>query len=159
MYIRKVKAGKTTFFQIGQKVKSKFVLIKHVGSASLPEQIEVLRLKALEELSRIKFKKQPSLFPVSNTEVRATLVNWHITGFHQVFGHIYDLIGFPNNHLRDLVIARIVYPKSKIATMRYLDQYLGIKLTRRILFRFIDTLDKDKLTKIAFNFVSKKTIV
>lgn len=155
MYVRKVKAGKITFFQIGQKVKGKFVLIKHVGSSSFPEKIEVLRLKALEELNRIKFNKQLSLFPASTT-IRAKLINWRITGFHQVFGHIYDSIGFPNNYLRDLVIARIVYPKSKMATIRYLDQYLGIELTRGKIYPFLDTLNKDRLTKIAFDFVSKK---
>lgn len=156
MYVRKVKGKKTTFFQIGQKVKGKFVLIKHVGSASTPEQIEILQLKALAELNQMKLQKQPSLFPVINTEARARLVNWRITGFHQVFGRIYDLIGFPKNILRDLVIARIAYPKSKSATVRYLDQYLGINLSEDKIYRFLDTLNKDKLTRIAFDFVSKK---
>lgn len=156
MYVRKVKADKTTFFQIGQKVKDKFVLIKHVGSASSPEQIEILRLKALEELNQIKLDKQPSLFPDFNKTPRAKLINWRITGFHQIFGHIYDLIGFPRSLLKDLVIARIVYPKSKLATVRYLDQYLGIRLTVDKVYRFLDTLDKDELTKIAFDFVSQK---
>ena len=156
MYVRKVKAKKTTFFQIGQKVKGKFVLIKHVGSATLPEQIEALQLKASEELNKIKFDRQPSLFPVLNPKTRAKLVNWHITGFHQVFGHIYDSIGLPKNLLRDLVIARIVYPKSKIATIRYFNQYLGIKLAKDRIYRFLDTLNKDELTKIAYDFVSKK---
>lgn len=156
MYVRKVKARKTTFFQIGQKVKGKFILIKHVGSATLPEQIEALRLKSLEELNEIKLSKQPSLFPVLSTVTRAKLVNWHITGFHQVFGHIYDSIGLPKNLLKDLVIARIVYPKSKIATVRYFNQYLGIKLAKDKIYRFLDTLNKEELTKIAYDFVSKK---
>ena len=89
MYVRKVKAGKTTFFQIGQKVQDKFVLIKHVGSASSPEQIEILKIKALEELNQIKIDRQPSLFTDLNKTLRARLVNWRITGFHQIFGHIY----------------------------------------------------------------------
>ena len=156
MYVRKVKAGKATFFQIGKKVKGKFILIKHVGSASASEQIEVLRVKALGELNRLKLERQPSLFPVLEPTTRARLVSWHITGFHQIFGHIYDLIGFPKNILRDLVIARIAYPKSKLATVRYLDQYLGIIFSEDKIYRFLDTLNKDELTKIAFDFVSKK---
>lgn len=156
MYVRKVKAKNSTFFQIGHKVKSKFVLIKHVGSASTPEQIELLRIKALEELNQIKLDRQPSLFPVSGTTAKAKLIDWHITGFHQVFGHIYDSIGFPGNMLRDLSVARIAYPKSKAATVRYLDQYLGIAISEDKIYRFLDTLDKDVLTKIAFDFVSKK---
>lgn len=156
MYVRKVKAKKSTFFQIGQKVKDKFVLMKHVGSASTPEQIEILQLKARGELDRMKLDLQPSLFSAVDTEARAKLVNWRITGFHQIFGHIYDVIGFPKNILRDLVIARIAYPKSKLATVRYLDQYLGISLSEDKIYRFLDTLNKTELTKIAFDFVSKK---
>lgn len=137
-------------------MKGKFVLIRHVGSASIPEQIEILQLKAQEELSKTKLDRQPSLFPAVDTETRATLVNWRITGFHQIFGHIYDGIGFPKNMLRELVIARIAYPKSKSATVRYLDQYLGINLSEDRIYRFLDTLNKDELTKTAFDFVSKK---
>lgn len=156
MYVRKVKAKNSTFFQIGHKIKGKFVLIKHIGSGSTSEQIEILRIKALEELNRIKLDRQPSLFPVPTATASAKLINWRITGFHQVFGHIYDLIGFPDNMLRDLSVARIAYPKSKAATVRYLDQYLGIIISEDKIYRFLDTLDKDTLTKIAFDFVSKK---
>lgn len=156
MYVRKVTAGKLTFFQIGRKLKGKFVLIKHVGSASLPEEIELLQTKALEELNRIKLNEQPSLFPVAKSTTRARLINWRITGYHQIFGHIYNSINFPNNMLRDLAVARIVYPKSKASTVRYLDQYLDINLSEDKIYRFLDTLDKDELTKIAFDFVSKK---
>lgn len=156
MYVRRVRAGKATCFQIGKKIKGKFVLIKHIGSASTPEQIEVLHVKALEELNHLKLEAQPSLFPASDTTTRAKLVNWQITGFHEIFGHIYDGIGFPKNILRDLVISRIAYPKSKSATVRYLDQYLGISLSEDKIYRFLDTLNKDELTKIAFDFVSQK---
>ncbi len=156
MYVRKVTAGRATFFQIGQKVKGKFVLLKHVGSASTPEQIETLRLKALGELNQMKLDRQPSLFPVLDASTRAKLVNWRITGFHRVFGHIYDAMGFPENIFRDMVIARIAYPKSKLATVRYLDQYLGIVFSEDKIYRFLDTLNKDELTRIAFDFVSKK---
>jgi len=33
-----------------------------------------------------------------------------------VFGNVYDRIGFPCTTLRDLVVARIVNPKSKTST-------------------------------------------
>ncbi len=156
MFIRKTRSRKSTCFQVGQKINDKFVLIKHIGCASSPEKIEVLRIKALEELARIKFENQLSLFPAFGVAAMAKLIDWHVTGFHQIFGHIYDLIGFPDNMLRDLVIARIVCPKSKLSTIRYLDQYLGIKLSIDPVYRFLDTLSKDKLTRVAFDFVSKK---
>ena len=156
MYVRKTKSRNSICFQIGNKTNGKFVLIKHVGCASAPEQIELLHKKAKEECERLKFEIQPSLFPVLSSELRAKLIDWHITGFHQVFGHIYDSVGFPGGILRDLVIARIVHPKSKASTVRYLDQYLGITLLEDKIYRFLDTLDKDELTRIAFDFVFQK---
>ncbi|MEK7595814.1 MAG: IS1634 family transposase [Patescibacteria group bacterium] len=156
MYVRKVRAGKKIFFQIGNKVNKKFVLVKHIGSASSPEQVELLHQKALAECERLKLEVRPTLFPLTPEREKAKLVNWRITGFHQVFGSVYNRIGFPSNHLRDLAIARIAYPRSKLATARYLEQYLGISLSEDRIYRFLDTLDKDELTKIAFNFVKKK---
>jgi transposase len=55
-----------------------------------------------------------------------------------------------------LSIARIVYPKSKLATSCYLDQYLGVSISEDKIYRFLDTLKKEELTRIAFDFVSKK---
>lgn len=156
MFIRKTKSRNSTCFQIGQKINEKFILIKHVGCAFSDAKIELFKIKASEELNLIKFKNQLSMFPALRETARAKLVNWHITGFHQIFGRIYDSIGFPNDTLRDLIVARIAYPKSKLATVRYLDQYLGIKLSIDPVYRFLNTLDKNELTRIAFDFVSQK---
>lgn len=155
MFIRKIKSRKSTCFQIGQKRYGKFVLLKHIGCATTPPEIEALRLKAKTELEELLFKNQLRLFSDISLP-KAKLLTWHVTGFHQVFGAVYDQIGFPRNLLRDLVIARIVYPKSKTATIRYLRRYLGIILSKDKVYRFLDTLDKDALTGIAFHFVSQK---
>lgn len=127
-----------------------------MGCANTLSEIEALRIKAQEELTRIVLENQLSLFPEQKKQIRAKLLNWHITGFHQVFGNVYDRIGFPYGTLRDLVVARIVNPKSKAATIRYLNRYIGITLSKDTLYRFLDTLDKDALTRIAFSFVSKR---
>ncbi len=156
MFVRKIKTRKSTCFQIGNRINRQFVLVKHVGGSSDPDEIKLLHQKALTECERLKLEIKPTLFPLSPEKEKAKLVNWRITGFHQVFGSVYDRIGFPSNHLRDLAIARIAYPKSKLATARYLEQYLGISLSEDRIYRFLDTLNKDELTQIAFNFVKKK---
>jgi len=130
--------------------------VKHVGCAGTPAEIEALKIKAREELTRIVLENQLSLFPNTPDLPQAKLLRWHITGFHQVFGHVYDRIGFPDNLLRDLVVARIVYPKSKTATIRYLARYIGIDFSKDRVYRFLDRLDKDELTRIAFRFVSQR---
>ncbi len=156
LFIRKVKSRNSFCFQIGRKQAGKFVLIRHVGCASSPEAIEVLRFKAHQALVKLQFKNQLTLFPRLESSLKAKLVNWKITGWHQVFGPVYDSIGFPDNLLRDLVIARIVYPKSKLATVRYLNRYLGFNLTKDKVYRFLDNLSKEELVKTAFKFVLKR---
>lgn len=156
MFIRKVESRNSVCFQIGRKHKGKFVLIKHVGCASSEPAIEVLAIKARETLSHLKFDNQLALFPRANISPRAKLLSWQVTGFHQVFGSVYDAIGFPPGLLRDLVVARIVYPKSKLATIRYLSRYLGINLSKDKVYRFLDKLDKEKLTKVAYRFVCQR---
>lgn len=130
-------------------------MVRHVGCAQAPDEIEALRIQAKQILWRLKFQHQLLLFP-KESSVKAKLVDWKITGFHQVFGSVYDRIGLPQNLLRDLVVARIVYPKSKLATIRYLNQTLGIPATRGTVYRFLDTLDKGQLTQIAFELVSQR---
>ena len=156
MFIRKTKSRNSTCFQIGKKQYGRFILIKHIGCANTPSEIEALQLKAQTELTRILFENQIALFPEHRHISRAKLLSWRITGFHDVFGTVYDRIGFPNTIFRDFVVARIVYPKSKQAIIAYLSQYLGIQFSKDSIYRFLDTLDKQKLTKIAFDFVSKR---
>lgn len=158
MFVRKTKSRNSTCFQIGRKQYGRFVLIKHVGCAKNLSEIEALRIKAREELVKIVLQNQLSLFPDVKDVPKAKLLNWRITGFHQVFGTVYDLIGFPDNLLRDLSITRIVYPKSKTATIRYLDRYMGITLSKDRVYRFLDQLDKETITKIAFSFVAQKNM-
>ena len=127
-------------------------MIEHIGCAQKATELEALRIKAKKRLTQLKFKNQlPLLTPDEPDE--AELIVWHITGFHLVFGYVYDSIGFPNNLLRDLVVARIVYPKSKLATIRYLNKNLGFSLSKNTVYRFLDTLNKEELTQIAYQFV------
>jgi len=156
MFVRKVKSRKSTCFQIGEKRYGRFKLIKHIGCALTDHEIETLQIKAKQELQELVLRNQLLLFPEIKKSFKAKLLNWHITGYHLVFGTVYNLIGFPNNMLRDLVIARIVHPRSKDATVRFLWDYLGIMLSKDRIYRFLDTLNKDKLTKIAYDFVSLK---
>ena len=156
MFVRKIKSRKSTCFQIGEKRYGIFKLLKHVGCASTNDEIEALQVKSKQELENLIFKNQISLFPEIKKSFKAKLLNWHITGYHLIFGKVYDLVGFPNNMLRDLVIARIVHPRSKDATVRFLRNYLGIMLSKDKIYRFLDTLDKNKLTKIAYQFILLK---
>src|SRR3989344_1698468 len=157
MFIRKVKTRNSTCFQIGEKRYGRFKLIKQIGCSQSKEEIEALKLEANRLLREVVFKDQQNLFPSPSSVVStAKLLFWRIIGYHQTFGYVYDRIGFPSSLLKDLVIARIVYPKSKAATVRYLSRELGLAYDLDRVYRFMDTLDKDTLTKIACDFVRTK---
>lgn len=130
-------------------------MIEHIGCAQKTAELEALRIKAKERLTQLKFKNQIPLLTPDESD-KAELISWHITGFHKVFGYVYDAIGFPDNLLRDLVVARIVYPKSKLATIRYLNKNLGFSLSKNAVYRFLDTLNKEQLTQIAHQFVADR---
>lgn len=160
MYIRKVKSRNSTCYQIGEKRRGKFILLRHVGCAVSPSAIKALHLKAKDALKEIKLEGQ---FPFFREEFerekdsfRAKLTNWRITGYHLVFGKVYDAIGFPQTMLKDLTVARIVYPKSKRATARYMGRYLGINISEDRIYRFLDTLDEGQLFQTAYNFTLRK---
>ncbi|MBI2118763.1 MAG: IS1634 family transposase [Elusimicrobia bacterium] len=156
MFIRKIKSRNSICFQIGEKRAGRFVVIDHVGCATTPPKIEALRLKALQRLQEEQHRYQLNLFPSASLNFpTAKVSDWQITGYHQVFGNVYDRIGFPPTLLRDLVIARIAHPKSKAATIRYLENYLGIPLKKDTVYRFLDTLNKRSLTQVAYDFVRR----
>lgn len=157
MHIRRTTSRKSTCFQIGEKRSGRFVLIKHVGCTSIPARIDALKVKAAQLLNQCKYEYQTPLFPnTSPSPSKAKLLTWRITGYHQVFGSVYDAVGFPCGLLRDLIIGRIICPKSKVAMIRYLNQHLGLTLTKDRVYRFMDTLNKESLTRCAFDFVSKQ---
>ena len=134
-------------------------MIKHVGCARSEEEIEALKIKALELLAKEdRDESQLELFSKEDKkETTVKIKNWYINGYHKVFGKIYDEIGFPGTGLlRDLVVARIAFPRSKIATIRYLKSYLGIEISKDKLYRFLDTLDKKEITQISYDFVKQK---
>lgn len=156
MFIRKVISRQSTCFQIGEKRDGRFKLIRHVGCTTTSVGVETLRLQAVQTLHELESRYQLNLFTSTSIPYPIAKVSqWRITGYHRVFGKIYDQIGFPPNLLKDLVVARIVYPKSKLATIRYLKRNLGIHLKKDTVYRFLDTLNRRNLTRIAFNFVNQ----
>lgn len=155
MYIRKVKSRKSICFQIGKKQSGLFKVVEHIGCTQKDSEVEALHQKAKQRLWQLNFENQLSLFP-QTSPFKAKLVKWHVTGYHRVFGTVYDAVGFPATLLRDLVIARIVYPRSKIATVRFLNNTLGISIAKDQVYRFLDTLDKDTITDTAYRFVSSR---
>ena len=101
-------------------------VVKTIGSARDPEELS--RLVELGELFIARRRKQYALFPADQRDNAVilsfvqTLQNASIRtiGPELIFGRLFDEIGFgviPEQLFRDIVIARLVYPTSKLKTL------------------------------------------
>lgn len=130
----------------------KTTLVEHVGSARSDTELAVLRAKAEQRIAELR--PQLSLLAgiddaeqaARSNASRLSLCGSFASGLWRVMGSIYDQLGLPTDGLlKPLVLARIALPKSKLATVRYLASNLNIATSVSVIYRYMDTLDKDKL--------------
>jgi transposase len=132
-------------------------LVKTMGCAKDPEQI--CRLVELGKLFIARRSGQYPLFPAeqqSNAltlDVVRTLENASIRtmGPELILGKLFDEIGFgiiPEELFRDIVVARLAYPSSKLKTVDYLIRYRGKSVSVQEIYRFLDRL-KERYAQLA----------
>jgi len=113
----------------------------------------VERLVELGRLFIARRSRQYSLFPADERDNAAvldfvqTLSNASIrtVGPELIFGRLFDEIGFgviPEPLFRDIEIARLVYPTSKLKTADYLYRYRGKTVSAQSIYRFLDRLNE-----------------
>jgi transposase len=133
--------------QIIDKSSGKYELYRTVGSSIDKNAIAALVSKA--KLQILEISKQTSL-PFSQSledDYINTLIDniesFSLVGPELLLGKIFDEIGF--NAIQDilfrhLVIARLVYPVSKLKTADYLFKYKGIEISVYSIYRYLDKL-------------------
>ena len=130
---------------------SGYRVVKTLGAARDPQDVQ--RLVELGRLFIARRSRQYSLFPADEHDNAAvldfvqTLGNASIrtVGPELIFGRLFDEIGFaviPEPLLRDIVIARLVYPASKLKTADYLFRYRGKTISAQSIYRFLDRLNQ-----------------
>jgi len=162
MFIREVKNRSGSIsIQIVSKARGRYKVVKTIGSATMLQDIEELKNQARQEKERLE--QQVSLFiseqdnQIEQAFAMLSNSNIHTVGPELIFGRIYDYIGFKSineDMFRQLVIARLAFPLSKLKTKEYLYRYQGISLEVDSIYRFLDKLnDKLKLQveQIAYN--------
>jgi hypothetical protein len=126
-------------------------VVKTLGSARAPEDLK--RLVELGERFIARRSKQYALFPADQHDNAVildfvqTLPNASIRtiGPELIFGRLFDEIGFgviPEPLFRDIVVARLVYPTSKLKTVDYLYRYRGKTVSVQSIYRFLDRLNE-----------------
>lgn len=164
MFVRKKKnPSGTVSVQVIDKSKG-YRVNKTVGSSGIPE--EIARLTALGNAFIESQSRQYTLFPKDQSR-NATVMDFvcrvknsqiRTVGPELVFGRLFDKLGFnviPDRLFRDIVIARLTYPASKLKTVDYLYRYQGKTISVDSIYRFLDRLAdsyKEQAERIAYDY-------
>jgi len=169
MFIRKKKnRSGTTSVVIVEKKNGKFRELKTVGISSEESEVEKLTAEGRNWISlqtkgedifnhskRIAEEKQLIEYLVSNIE--GVLLN----GTQLILSRVFHLIGFgsiDDGILKQLVIARLSQPMSKLATVEYLKSHFDEDLQLHKIYRYLDKLyntQKDKVQQISVSHTRK----
>lgn len=164
MFVRKKpnKSGLVSV-QVIDKSQGKYRVVKTIGSSM--DSVEIERLvsegkryaQKMMGLQEIDFTDHRRLF----SDVLSSITSHKLVGIQYVLGRIFDDIGFnqiKEELFKDLVLYRLVYPKSKLKTTEYLYRYEQKSYSEDSIYRFMDKLHsryKEDVQKISFNHTLK----
>lgn len=164
MFIRKKKNKSGVIsIQVITKLNEKSKLVKTIGSSKDEIELNQLIIKAQSFIDA--YAGQQTLdFSSTNTLIKSAFQN--ITshteiGTELLLGKIFDEIGFnkiSNKFFRNLVIARLCYPVSKLKTSNYLYQEKNIDLPVQKIYRYLDKLyleEKELIQNISYEHTLK----
>lgn len=152
-------------------------IVRHIGIAA--DENEEEKLKGLAEYikAKLEHERNPKLF-ASEVIVKLSrerkgqgdklIVNLRnfveeqrlIQGVHDVYGKVYDQLGFsqtitnPRRHqsavktIKNIVLARIANPVSKRASVTMLEKDFGVRIQLEKVYRAMDKLDKRAIKRI-----------
>lgn len=129
----------------GKKVKSE--TIKYFGIAHNKEEQKAFRKLAKAELKKLSPKPKKITSDVCNIREK----NRIIEGIHQIFGKEFDYLGLKElfsriklEQLKDVVLARIANPTSKLQTSRILKNLYQKQLSEDQIYRMMDALTEQE---------------
>ena len=153
MFVRRLKnRSGSVSIQLISKAHGRYKVIKTLGTAKDPDEIERLWLQA-QHIVNTPDSTQGKLFAMQtqadhvaqNTIESLSNTSIRTIGPELIFGTLFDRIGFnaiADNMFRHLVIARLAYPLSKLKTADYLYRYQGKVVSVSAIYKFLDRLNK-----------------
>lgn len=178
MFVRTKKSTKNnkTAIQIVENTRidgtTKQHVIRHVGTANTAEDIN--RLKQIADTikneiesstlcrsqinARGQYGKSTGIIKPVSKKAKIFIsqleeISRSILGIHDIYGYIYDLLGFTNpftrparrelsaEFLREIVLCRIAYPSSKREAVERLKNYFSIALNLDHVYQMMDKID------------------
>lgn len=159
MFVRQLKHknGKT-YIQVVDKSSGRYKVVKSFGSAISQDSINALAdkatrwLKSNSGLVELDFEDEV----VQYNQFLNSITSHKLVGVDLVLGKIFDDIGFnqiEDELFKDLILYRLVYPKSKLKTTEYLYRYAGKHYSEDDVYRYLDKLyqsHKEQVQQISF---------
>jgi transposase len=159
MFVRKKKNKSGVIsIQVIDKSSGKYKLVKTIGSSSNNQEIENLFRQGQQWISdyqgqySIDFQDEKQLF----TKFISGIQQVTVVGTELLLGKIFNQIGFDqiqDELFRQLVLARLCFPVSKLRTVDYLKKYHSIQIDEDSVYRYLDklyTTQKDLVQTISY---------
>lgn len=149
MFVRRKKnrSGTTTVVVV-DKSHGMFREIHNLGTSSDPDEIDRLCSAGRKWIAGYGGQRTLDLFPeeslVSSNQIFDSIEELHHDGAYRLLEKIYNSIGFDtigDKTLKDLVIARICDPMSKLATTDYMRRQWGEDYHYQQIYRYLDLLN------------------
>lgn len=166
MFIRKKKNKSGVIsVQIIDTSSGKPKLFKTIGSSSDSKEVKELVKQGQSAISShlgqgsLQFDWQED-YQFLN-DLRTGLKQVKVIGPELILGKLFDEIGFDkikDELFRQLVIARLIYPLSKLKTTEYLMRYTGKHIDVERVYRFLDKLNaryKEEIQNISYEHTLK----
>lgn len=151
--------------QVIDKSSGNYKMIRSIGSSSDETEIDKLIESAQQFISSYGGQLQFNFESLSDNQyfqsIYQNIQQVQLLGPEIILGNLFNEIGFnavPDELFKHLVIARLVYPASKLKTIDYLQKYKGITLHVNDIYRYMDKLHNNQINQIqeiSFNHTLK----
>lgn len=159
MFIRNLKSSNGKLYvQVIDKSVGSYRVLQSFGGCNDQTELELLNNKAQEWINKHSGVQE---FDFSNTDVVVeqffdSITSMKRVGYDLLLGRIFNEIGFNkirDEYFKELVLARVAFPKSKLKTTEYLYRYKQIDWDEDQLYRYLDKLhssQKDLVQQISY---------
>lgn len=164
MFVRKLKHknGKI-YIQVVEKISGKYSVKKSFGCAQSQNQLDHLIhdanlwIKNYKGVQEFDFEGERLIYQ----QFLTSITSHKLVGIDLVLGKIFDEIGFGqirDELFKDLVLYRLVYPKSKLKTTEYLSRFAQKSYSEDEIYRYMDKLyntQKELVQQISYEHTLK----
>lgn len=159
MFVRYLKnKNGSTYVQVISKNSGRYRVLQSFGSAISNDELKTLTeranrwIRSTSGVLEFDFEDEEALFQ----KLLNNITSHKLAGIDLVLGKIFDEIGFDQIEdvlFKDLVLYRLVYPKSKLKTTEYLYRYAQKSYSEDDIYRYMDKFydtEKELVQQISY---------